>query len=369
MTMSQPAPVRVLVVDDSAFMRKALSSMLASEPRLTVIGTARNGEEAIHKVAELKPDVVTLDVEMPGMGGLEALKQIMAQHPVPVVMVSSLTEDGARETLAALELGAVDYVPKHLNGLVTRITGIQEELIAKVLAAAGAAGKLRRRMPVPTSPRDGRPMAGRAAVPAAAQSLTATTVAATRGSRVVAIGCSTGGPQALQTILPQLPADFPAGIVMVQHMPKCFTKPFAERLNELCQITVREAQDGEVVEPGVALLAPGGVHLTVVRRRPTVVETALVPDTFGLLHVPSVDVLMRSVAEVYGERAIGVVLTGMGHDGLEGMRAIKAAKGRTVAQDEASCIVYGMPRAVIERGYADKVVPLDRLAGELINMV
>jgi two-component system chemotaxis response regulator CheB len=355
------APIKVLVVDDSAFMRKALCGMLAGEPRVRVIGTARNGEEALQKVAELHPDVVTLDVEMPRMSGLEALKRIMDIRPLPVVMVSSLTEEGARETLTALELGAVDYIPKHLNGVATRIAEIRQDLITKVVAAAGAAGKIRRG---PVCPRSLPPGKGGRSV-----ALSTAAVAATRGSKVVAIGCSTGGPQALQAILPHLPEDFPAGIVIVQHMPKFFTKPFAERMNQLCRIEVREAADADVVAPGVALIAPGGLHLRVVRRNTTTVETALSANPEGLLHMPSVDVLMCSVAEIYGERAIGVVLTGMGHDGLEGMRAIKAAKGRTVAQDEASCIVYGMPRAVIDGGYADKVVPLDRLAGELINMV
>lgn len=357
-------PIRVLVVDDSAFMRKALCAMLERDPRLAVAGVARNGEEALQQAAALAPDVVTMDVEMPGMNGLEALRRLMAERPLPVLMVSSLTTAGAADTLAALELGAVDYVAKQLDGLVTNITAIQQELTAKVVAAAGAAGKLKRR---------GAPGgAGPAASPGPrvpAPSLSSGTVTATRGSKVVAIGCSTGGPQALLDLLPLLPADFPAGIVIVQHMPKFFTKPFAERTNKLCRLEVREAAEGDPVTPGVALIAPGGQQCRLVRRRATTVEIALSPNTEGLLHAPSVDVLMRSVAEVYGERGVGVVLTGMGQDGLEGARAMRGAKGRIIAQDEATCVVYGMPKAVVDAGIADKVVPLPSIAGEIMNMV
>lgn len=368
------APIRVLVVDDSAFMRKALCGMLASDPRITVVGTGRNGEEALQKIEELHPDVVTLDVEMPVMNGLAALQRIMETRPLPVLMVSSLTTEGAKETLAALELGAVDYIPKQLDGVATRIVEVKDALIDKIIAAAGAAGKLRRRRTPASLPRsDGQGVkAGSAAQSGPGAHRPGPVSASARaswGGKLVAIGCSTGGPQALIEILPLLPEDFPAGIVIVQHMPKFFTKPFAERMNQLCRIEVREAADADVVAPGVALIAPGGMHLKVVRRNAMAVEAALFPNTEGLLHVPSVDVMMRSVADVYGERGIGVVLTGMGQDGLEGMRAIKQANGRTVVQDEATCTVYGMPKAVVEGGYADKVVPLSLIAGELMNMV
>ena len=346
------SPIRVLIVDDSAFMRKALGGMLADDPRISLIGTARNGQEALQKVDELRPDVVTMDVEMPGMNGLEALRQLMETRPVPVLMVSSLTTEGAQETLMALELGAIDYLPKHLEGVVTNIAAIKQEFIAKVVTAAEAAGKLRRRTPLAPAP---APLH----VPSTA----------VHGSKLVAIGCSTGGPQALHQILPLLPEDFPAGIVIVQHMPKFFTKPFAERMNHICRIQVREAVDGDVVTPGVGLIAPGGMHLRVVRRRATNVEISLAPNVEGSLHAPSVDVMMKSVAEVYSERSIGVILTGMGQDGLEGMRKIKGSRGRTIAQDENTSTVYGMPRAVVEGGYADKVVPLHLVVGEIMNMV
>ncbi|HZS11039.1 MAG TPA: chemotaxis response regulator protein-glutamate methylesterase [Nitrospirales bacterium] len=358
--MTVVSPIRVLVVDDSAFMRKALSAMLADDPRVAVIGTARNGEEALEKIPALRPDVVTLDVEMPGMNGLEALRWIMDQYPMPVLMVSSLTEEGARETIQALEFGAIDYVPKQLDGVATNIAGIQHDLLEKVVAAAGMVGRVQRR-------RSGAETNGHS--PVIGCRMTSATIAATRGSKVVAIGCSTGGPKALQDILPLLPADFPAGLLIVQHMPKYFTKPFAERMDQLSAIQVREACQGDIVEPGVALIAPGGMHMRVVRRRPTDVEIELASNREGLAHAPSVDILMESVAEVYGSRGVGVILTGMGHDGLEGMRAIQRSHGRTLAQDEASSVVYGMPKAVVEDGCAQKVLPLASIAGEIVNMV
>ncbi len=353
---------KVLVVDDSAFMRKALSGMLEKDPRLTVVGSARNGEEAIQKVTELKPDVVTMDVEMPGMNGLDAVRQIMAANPVPILMVSSLTEAGAKETLLALELGAVDYIPKHLEGVATNITAVEQELVGKVLAAAKA--KVVRRSAATASG-----MAKSIVKPARTGALTASSVAATRGTKLVAIGCSTGGPLALQEILPLFPPDFPAAVLIVQHMPKFFTKPFAERMDQMCHITVREAADGDVIAPGVALVAPGGVQLRVCRKQSIAIEISLSKDGEGMLHAPSADVMMKSVASLYGGRGIGVILTGMGHDGLDGMKEIKAAGGRTVAQNEATCTVYGMPKAVVDAGLADKVVPLSHIAGEVLNMI
>ncbi len=356
----QEKPVRVLIVDDSAFMRKSLSAMLESDPRITVTGVARNGEEALHQAAQLHPDVITMDVEMPGMNGIEALKRIMDDCPTPVIMVSSLTSEGAVETLRALELGAVDYVPKQLDGVATKISEIQTDLIAKILAVKQAEPRMR---------------AFRAAGPAKSitesrpRALSSHSVSVTRGQKIVAIGCSTGGPHALMQILPMLPADFPAGIVIVQHMPKCFTKPFAERMNALCELDVREASEGDEVKAGVVLVAPGGLQLRVKRKTTISIGVNLSPNEERHIHAPSADVMMQSVAAVYGERGIGVILTGMGHDGLEGIKAMKAAKGRTIAQDEASCVVYGMPKAIVEAGCADKVVPLSHVVGEIMNMV
>lgn len=369
-------PITVLVVDDSAFMRKALVNMLSTDPRVTVAGVARNGEEAVQKVAELHPSVVTMDIEMPGMNGLDALRRIMDMRPVPVIMVSSLTMEGAQETMKALELGAVDFLPKQLDGMATNIAAIQQELIAKVVAAAGAKilrgpearGARLEDGPSSLSPRASRLVPSSRPVPLAPH-LSVGSIVGTRGNKVVAIGCSTGGPQALLEVLPHLPADFPAGILIVQHMPKFFTKPFADRMNQQCKIEVREAKEGDVVTPGVALLGPAGFHMRVARRRATQVEVALSSDAQGQAHVPSVDVMMESVAEVFGERAVAVLLTGMGHDGALGMKAIKGAKGRTIAQDEATCVVYGMPKAAVDGGWADKVVGLPMIAGEIANMI
>ena len=358
-TQSGTNRVRVLVVDDSAFMRKSLSSMLEANKQIQVVGVARNGEEAVQQVLQLKPDVVTMDVEMPGMTGLQALQQIMAKHPVPVIMVSSITVEGAQETLQALEWGAIDFVPKQLDGVASKITEIQNLLVPKVLAARYAGAKLKK---VPL-------IGGAKSVALPTKALSSLSVSMTRGSKIIAIGCSTGGPQAMFEIMPTIPADCPAGIVIVQHMPKSFTKPFAERLNNLCALEVREAVDGDEVKPGRVLVAPGGLQFRVVKKSITSSVVKLSPNVENHPHAPCADIMMQSVAALYGERTIGVILTGMGHDGLEGMRAIKAAKGRTVAQDEASSVVYGMPKAVVEAGCAEKVVSLSKVIGEIMNMV
>lgn len=356
---SATTPVRVLVVDDSTFMRKSLTSMLEEGKQIQVVGVARNGEEAVQQVQQLKPDVVTMDVEMPGMTGLQALQQIMSKFPVPVIMVSSITIEGAQETLQALEWGAVDFVPKQLDGVASKIAEIQKQLVSKVLAARHAGAKLKK-----------IPLAGiakTATMPT--KSLSSFAVSVTRGTKLIAIGCSTGGPQALFEIMPTIPADCPAGIVIVQHMPKSFTKPFADRLNNLCALEVREAVEGDEVKPGRVLVAPGGMQFRIVKKTITSSVIKLSPNIENHPHAPSVDIMLHSVAALYGERSIGVILTGMGHDGLEGMKAIKAANGRTVAQDEATSVVYGMPKAVMEAGCADKVVSLSKVIGEIMNMV
>ena len=352
--------IQVLVVDDSTFMRKSLSAMLSSDARIVIAGLARNGEEALQQVKALKPDVVTMDVEMPGMNGIEAVRRIMAECPVPIVMVSSLTTEGANDTLKALEYGAIDYIPKQLDGVATNIVEIERELVAKILAASQATGKLAIRRAGAPLPIIAKPAGG---------ALSSHSISVTRGNRIVAIGCSTGGPQALMEILPNLPADFPAGIVIVQHMPKTFTKPFADRMNQVCPLEVKEAADGDEVKAGCVLIAPGGVQFRVKKKSITTNVVSLSPNHEKHLHAPAADIMLQSVAQLYGERSIGIILTGMGHDGLEGMKALKASKGRTIVQDEKTCIVYGMPKAVVEAGCADKVVPLPHIVGELLNMV
>ena len=283
----------------------------------------------------------------------------MAAAMSPVLMVSSLTTEGAQETLQALEYGAVDFVPKQLDGVATKIAEIQKELVAKVMAVKDAACRMKRTTVVGMA----KP------VVASTKAISSHSVTATRGTKIVAIGCSTGGPQALFEIMPSIPADFPAGIVIVQHMPKTFTKPFAERLNNICSLEVREAVDGDEIKPGRVLVAPGGSQFRVVKKTITSNVVKLSPNVENHPHAPSADIMLQSVAALYAERSIGVILTGMGHDGLEGMKAIKAAKGRTVAQNEGSCVVYGMPKAVVDAGCAEKVVALNKVVGEIMNMV
>lgn len=370
-------PIRVLVVDDSAFMRKVIANMLGSDPRIVVAGVARHGEEALAQVRALKPDVMTLDIEMPGMNGIEVLRRVMEEMPLPVIMVSSLTEEGAKETLTALDLGAVDYIPKHLQGSAVNILGIQHDLIEKVIAAHKAKEKVLRlsgkRGQQPSRNLDpgfrrGDGFAGMTEKAAGPVALPTISALSARGTKVVAIGCSTGGPKALQEIFPLFPKDFPAAILVVQHMPKYFTGPFAQRLNQVSEIEVREAVEGDTPVPGLALIAPGGLHMRVARGSAAEVAVRLSAEPVTL-HMPSVDVMMTSVAQVFSGRAVGVILTGMGNDGHDGMKAIKAAHGRTIAQDESSCVIYSMPKGVVDSGLADKIVPLDKIAGEIANMV
>jgi len=333
------------VVDDSSFMRQSLKRMLETDPQIEVVATARDGLDGLEKVLRLNPDVVTLDVEMPRLDGLGALARIMATSPRPVIMVSSLTTEGAQATLSALDLGAVDFILKDLGRAGQDIVTIHQQLIQKVKAVAGRRvrsflTRARRKPPAPL-----------AAVPGLR----------TGDVGLVAVGASTGGPPALQTILTRLPADFSAPLVIVQHMPPAFTGPFAQRLDSVCALAVGEAAHGQELRPGEALIAPGGKHLTL-QRSGTRVQVVLADEPAETLHRPSADVMMTSAAATYRRRCLGVILTGMGHDGQEGMAAIKRVQGRTLAQDEASCVVYGMPRAVVEAGLADAIVDLEDMA-------
>ena len=340
-------PVRVLVVDDSALMRKLIPQILQSDPSIQVVGTAMDGNFGLKKIEDLKPQVITLDLEMPGMGGLEMLKEIMRKHRLPVIVVSSHSTQGASVTLKALSLGAFDFVSKPYD-VSARMPEIAEDLIAKIKAAAQSRG-----VQMPAGGRDFPVIHKPTPTPA-------------KGStRVVAIGVSTGGPNALQYVLSQLPADFPGTILVVQHMPEGFTEMFANRLDEICAISVKEAQSGDLLIAGRALVCPGSRHLKV-RRLPLGNVAVLSDEPRVNGHRPSVDVLFKSVAEDFGSRTIAVLMTGMGEDGAEGMGAIKAAGGVTIAQDEESCVVFGMPKAAIERGYATRVVPLDALAHTLM---
>jgi two-component system chemotaxis response regulator CheB len=346
--------IRVLVVDDSALMRRMISDILNSDKGIEVMTTARDGEDAIKKVTELKPDVVTLDVEMPRLDGLHALGYIMSEIPTPVVMVSAYTQKGAEATFRALEYGAVDFVPKPSGPVSRDIRTVGDELIAKVKVAArvdlDTLNFIRpKRIP------EGLKVKPKKIIPEV---------------RVIAIGASTGGPRALGQILPQLDPDIPAALLIVQHMAKGFTKTFAARLNREAKIEVKEAEAGERIEPGKALIAPGGYHMAVRRevtgnKAPGVIRLNQEPPVYGLR--PTVDSMMLSAAEIYGDKTVGVILTGMGRDGAKGMKAIKDDKGKTIAQDKDTCVAYGMPKAAVEEGAVDKIVPLDKIPQEIMK--
>lgn len=361
-------PVRVLIVDDSAFMRNALSSMLSSDHEIQVVGTAKDGVEAIAKVKTMKPDIVTLDIEMPRMDGIEALKHIMAETPVPVVMVSSLTTEGAEVTLKALELGALDFIPKNLHDLSVNILKLKEILVDRIkhLAKRGLSTGVRARIAATHQRRATR----EEAKPAEVIQMPAESMATgERRMSILAIGTSTGGPKALQEILPSLPGNFPVPIVIAQHMPPNFTGPFAERLNSLSQIRVKEAEDGETLQNGVAYVAPGGTNMRVKRSGAIEAKISISRSREEYIYCPSVDALMLSSSVTYPGRTLGIILTGMGHDGVEGIRAVKRGGGRVFAQDEPTSVVYGMPKAVVDEGLADKVLPLEKIAGEIINSI
>jgi len=336
--------VRVLVVDDSALMRKLIPQMLAYDESIEVVGTAMDGSFCLKKIEELKPDVVTLDLEMPGMNGIDTLKEIMRRDPVPVIVVSSHSIEGATVTMKALGLGAFDFVTKPRDASA-HMTETAKELIAKVKAAADC--KLKP-----------RPLLGASAK--------ATKAPAPSGSpsKIVGIGVSTGGPQALEYLLSQLPGDFPASIVVVQHMPDGFTDMFARRLDELCALRVKEAQSGDVLSAGRVLICPGNRHIKV-KRLPLGDVVVLSDDARVNGHRPSADVLLRSLGEEFKSQAIGLLMTGMGDDGAEGLGAVKREGGMTIAQNESSCVVYGMPKAAIDRGYAIRVVALDVMSATL----
>lgn len=344
--------IRVLVVDDSAFVRQALMRMLASDPGIEVVGTASDGDEGHAKACALRPDVITLDVRMPRVDGLEALRRIMKDCPTPVLLLSSHTSEGADVTLRGLEIGAMDFVDKTSVQGQMNLLELAEELKAKVRALASVP---RVRM----APLHPRPYPGKKAP--------ARTPAATR-AEVVVIGTSTGGPPALQAIIPRLPENFPSAVLVVQHMPVGFTRSLAQRLDSRSVLNVREAEDGEPVSAGSVLVAPAGRHMKV-RRTGGETRVWLDDEPRSALHRPSIDVLMASVADVYGARALGVILTGMGSDGVEGLRAIRAAGGFALAESEETCVIYGMPKAAADAGVVDEVLPLDRIADEILAAI
>lgn len=339
-------PIRVLIVDDSATARAVLSDILHSDPAIEVVATASDAYVARDKIVELRPDVVCLDVEMPRMDGITFLKRLMHYMPTPVVMVSSLTQNGAKTTLDALEAGAVDFVPKPHSHIYDGKETMRDELLAKVKMASKV--RVRQRSIEKTFSAN-------------------TTSLAETTHKILAIGASTGGTEALKEVLMGLPRNGP-GTVIVQHMPPNFTAPFAERLNGLCAMEVREARNGDSITPGVVLVAPGDYHM-VVRRSGAryYVEIGSGEKISG--HRPSVDILFHSVAKIAGSNAIGVILTGMGGDGARGLLAMRNAGARTLGQNETSCVVYGMPKVAFDLGAVERQLPLQNIASEIVSIL
>ncbi len=344
------ARIRVLVVDDSALMRKLIPAVLARDSSIEVVGTAMDGAFALKKIEELHPDVVTLDLEMPRMDGMETLRLIMRRAPMPVILFSTHSKEGGYATLKALALGAIDFVQKPQDAAAGHLDSIADQLIEKIKVAKRAAGRKLPAAVVSDDPPKNKKRKQAALPP----------------NRIIAIGISTGGPNALQYVLSQIPADFPASILIVQHMPEGFTEMFAKRLDECCAIEVQEARSGDLLVAGRVLICPGNRHV-MVRRMPRGDMAVLSdgPPVNG--HRPSADVLFHSVAQQFGLVAVGLLMTGMGEDGAEGLGALKAAGGVTIAQSEDTCVVSGMPRAAITKGYADKVIPLEGIAAFLIQ--
>ncbi|KAA5843161.1 chemotaxis response regulator protein-glutamate methylesterase [Pseudomonas chlororaphis] len=371
--------VKVLVVDDSGFFRRRVSEILSADINIQVVGTATNGKEAIDQALALKPDVITMDYEMPMMDGITAVRHIMQRCPTPVLMFSSLTHEGARVTLDALDAGAVDFLPKNFEDISRNPEKVKQLLCEKVHSisrsnrrfssySAPAPQPAAAPKPAPTSTSS---FGGTAPARPAATPIPARTPAAGASSpapkrkayKLVAIGTSTGGPVALQRVLTQLPANFPAPIVLIQHMPAAFTKAFAERLDKLCRISVKEAEDGDILRPGLALLAPGGKQMMVDGRG----AVKILPGDERLNYKPCVDITFGSAAKSYGDKVLAVVLTGMGADGREGARLLKQGGSAVWAQDEASCVIYGMPMAIVKAELADAVYGLDDIGKHLVE--
>ena len=352
--------IKVLIVDDSALVRSLLTDILRSDPGIEVVGVASDAHIAREKIKALNPDVLTLDVEMPKMDGLTFLKNLMRLRPMPVVMVSSLTERGADVTLDALSLGAVDYLSKPKIDLAATLKDYGDELIDKIRAASKASVRA-------LDPRRAAAVAPRAAHTADAVLPKASTSRQLRTTdRIIAIGASTGGTEAIKEVLMRLPPDSP-GVVITQHIPKAFSGPFAKRMNDCCQVTVYEAEDGQQILPGHAYIAPGDKHLMLVRDGARYV--CRLDDGVPVnRHKPSVDVLFRSVAQNAGRNAIGAILTGMGKDGAKGLKEMLEAGSRTIAQDEATSVVWGMPGEAVAIGAAQHIVPLDSVAGKILSL-
>ncbi|HED16112.1 MAG TPA: chemotaxis response regulator protein-glutamate methylesterase [Gammaproteobacteria bacterium] len=356
--------VRVLIVDDSGFFRRRLTEMLNSDKRLEVVGEAADGQEAITQARKLKPDVITMDIEMPVMDGITAVRKIMSHNPVPIIMFSSLSREGAQATFDAMEAGALDYLPKNFAEISANREEVTRELCARVLQLGS-----RRRSRTAATTAEKKP------VTTTRESTPATTSAAVvhdkplrKGQvKLVAIGTSTGGPVALQDVLTKLPTNFPFPLILIQHMPASFTPAFAKRLDGMCKINVKEAADGDVMKAGTAYLAPGGMQMKIVARGGSY-RIRIEESTAGQNYKPCVDITFSSLAEAAPGASLSIILTGMGADGTEGARDLKHGGAAVWSQDEASCVIYGMPMSVAKAGLVDRVLPLQRIGQELAGI-
>ncbi|MDD1783249.1 chemotaxis response regulator protein-glutamate methylesterase [Enterovibrio sp. ZSDZ35] len=373
--------VKVLVVDDSSFFRRRVSEIINGDPRLQVVDCAVNGKEAVEKAATLKPDVITMDIEMPVMDGITAVREIMQSNPTPILMFSSLTHDGAKATLDALDAGALDFLPKKFEDIARNRDEAVSLLQQRVNEIARKRAFMRRPAvaPAPTSATVSstaqrtpvRALAGGAATATAPAPVSRAPSPASRfkasGKRyqLVAIGTSTGGPVALQKVLCALPANFPLPILLIQHMPSTFTAAFAQRLNGLCKISVKEAEDGEPLKAGTAYLAPGGMQM-MIDGRAGATRVKIIDGGDRMNYKPCVDVTFGSAANIYGDKVLSMVLTGMGADGRDGARLLKQHGSTVWAQDEESCVVYGMPQAVAKAGISTEDLPLDRISERIL---
>ncbi|MEZ9230802.1 chemotaxis response regulator protein-glutamate methylesterase [Vibrio amylolyticus] len=363
--------IKVLVVDDSSFFRRRVSEIINSESRLEVMDVAVNGREAVEKAKTLKPDVITMDIEMPIMDGITAVKQIMAACPTPILMFSSLTHDGAKATLDALDAGALDFLPKKFEDIARNRDDAVSLLQQRVIQIASKRTLMRRTPVVASRTTSSSALAPKPTVGSRTSTAKPSAPAATRFKasgkkyQLTAIGTSTGGPVALQKILTKLPGNYPHPILLIQHMPATFTSAFASRLNSLCKVEVKEAQDGDVLKPGVAYLAPGGKQM-MVDGRPGSARLRIIDGGERMNYKPCVDVTFGSAAKIYADKVLSMVLTGMGADGREGARMLKTAGATIWAQDEESCVVYGMPQAVAKAGISTEDLPLDRIAERML---
>lgn len=354
---------RVLVVDDSGFFRRRVKEILEEDPLIKVVGDAANGQEAIDKAIELKPDVITMDIEMPVMDGITATRKIMASNPIPIVMFSSLTTDGAKATLDALDAGALDFLPKRFEDISKDREEAKKLLCQRVRAIAQKKHTLSKITPKSSSDTTAvKP----ATVVAAKQ--TATKILRSGGIDIIAIGTSTGGPLALQHVLIDLPENFSKPIIMIQHMPATFTPAFAKRLDQMCKISVKEAEDGDQLKPGLALLAPGGKQMLIEGRAGNAV-IRIIESEPSLTYKPSVDITFRSINNIFPGKTLAIVLTGMGADGREGARILKSQGSEVWAQDEESCVVYGMPAAIVDSGLADNILNINDFSQAILKRV